>query len=277
MKIKYIFSLFLVFAFSLGPFLSESGKDENFSSLRFVVPHEEIITDTTVSIEYTDTLWVRSYMAFDFPVILKRGHDISAISLGLYFDSTFLDITGVVLGDSVPGLYYKAEDSLLLIAWSSVAPLRLQDGDTLITIKMNSLDLSALVETLRFRVRETSEFADDSAMTISDVILQMPEIDYMAPHPPDSIGENSVMIYPNPFRDYALIDFTLEMESQVKISIQNPAGSEICTLIDDIYTEGNHQVRIYSSTLGKGIYLVKFEIANSEIKGSKVFKVLNYR
>lgn len=276
MKIKHIFYLFLVSALSLGPLISVSGMDEKFSSHRDVVPNEEFITDTTVSIEYTDTLKVRSYMAFDFPVILKKGHEISAISLGFYFDSTFLDITGVVLGDSVPGLYYKAEDSLLLMAWSSVTSLKLQDGDTLITIKMNSLDLSTLVEILKLRVRETSELADDSAMTIPDVILQMPEIDYMAPHPPDSIGENSIMIYPNPFRDYALVDFTLQMESQVKISIQNPAGLYIYTLTDDIYTEGNHQVKIYSSTLGKGIYLVKFEIRNSEIQGSKVFKVLSF-
>jgi hypothetical protein len=41
------------------------------------------------------------------------------------------------------------------------------------------------------------------------------------------------------------------------------------------YPEGYHEVKIDGLEFAKGIYLLKFEIRNSEGSGEKIFKVIN--
>jgi hypothetical protein len=163
------------------------------------------------------------------------------------------------------------------MAWSSIQPLNINAGDAIINLKMRSLDLSALSKTIRLELYEFSEFADESAAVIEGVVLEIPEIEFLVPDPGDSIAGNYVSVYPNPFKDNTTIYFALKYESQVKISVFNPAGVELEMFQEKTYPEGYHEVNIDGLDLAKGVYLVKFEIRNQEASGEKLFKLFSIK
>jgi hypothetical protein len=232
-----------------------------------------IRTDPTVSIEFKDTLTLPSFTEFRMPVIMPVGHEISAISLGFYFPQEFLEIDSMEMTGVPHGYSFSVIDSLFRMAWSNVNPVNVADGGTLITLKMKTLDLSGLTGTIRLNIYELSEFADQSANIIDSVVLEIPEIEYFMPEPDDSIDGNYVRVYPNPFDDYASVNFALKEDSRVKISIFNPAGMEMMRQEAD-YLKGTHDIKLYAIDFAKGIYLMKFEIENSEGTSSKLFKLL---
>lgn len=230
-----------------------------------------------VSLVYKDTLTLPSYTAFNLPVRISSAYDISAISLGFYFPEEYIEIDTMVMIDGTQGYYYSITDSLFNMAWSNIQPLNVQAGDTIINLEMKTLDISGLSNTIRLELYELSEFADQYANIIEGVVLEIPEIEFLIPDPDDSIGGNYVSLYPNPFKDNTTIYFTLESESQVKITVFNPVGVELDMFEEKTYPEGHHEVKIDGLDLAKGIYIVKFEIRNSDASGEKLFKLLNCR
>lgn len=233
--------------------------------------------DSSVSLVYKDTLVIPSLTEFNMPVIMKSANEISAISLGFYYPEEYLEITGMELADGRQGFSYSATDGLFSVAWSDVNPISISDEGTIITLRMKSLDLAGLTGTIKFGIYELSEFADSSANVIDGVVLEIPEIQYLAPDIDDSLAGNYVYIYPNPFNDYTSINFYLKADSKVKISVFNVAGMKILQLPDATYTKGTHQVKLHAIDLSIGIYLLKFEINNEEQSSSKLIKIMSIR
>jgi hypothetical protein len=231
--------------------------------------------DPAVSLAFKDTLTLPSNKEFDFAVKMKPASEISAISLGFYFPMEYLEIIDMELANGIQGYSFNVADSIFSMAWSSINPISLPENDTIIILKMKTLDISSLSNTIKLKLRENCEFADQSANVIEDVILEIPEIKFLAPNPQDTITGFSVRVFPNPFDDFMTVDFTLKIESKVKLSLYNPDGMEVRVWEEAVYPRGNHQVRLYGSDLSKGIYLLKFEIRNSQIDSSKIIKILS--
>jgi hypothetical protein len=231
----------------------------------------------TVSLFYHDTLSIPSFTEFSIPVIMKTGHEVSAISLGFYFPQEYLEVTGVEMADGAQGYSYSTTDSLLMIAWSSVTPINILDDGTVVTLKMKSIDLSALSGTIKLGIFKPSEFADQSANVIEAVILEIPEIQYLQPDTSDSLDGNYILVYPNPFKEFTTINFYLKADSKVKISVFNPAGMKILQMPDSDYPQGTYQVYLHAVDFSKGIYVLKFEAISEENSSSKLIKILVIR
>jgi hypothetical protein len=204
---------------------------------------------------------------------MKTGHDISAISLGFVFPEEYLEITGMEMAGGVQGYSYNVTDSLFQMAWSAVNPINIADNGMVISLEMRSKDLSDLDGTIRLELGATSEFADDSANIIENVVLQIPEISLPVP---DTMS-NFVKVYPNPFRDDAVVEFYLELECQVKIDICNAAGAYIMNVAEGSFPMGLHQVSLAAINFKKGVYILKFESNDGTRAESKLIKIIPYR
>ncbi len=232
---------------------------------------------TAVSLVYKDTITVPSFTTFDLPVKILGTYNISAISLGFYFPDEYLEIDTMSLIDGRLGYYYNITDSLFRVSWSDITPISAESNDTLLVLKINTLDISALSNTIRLGLYNLSEFADENANVIENVVLEIPEIEYLKPDPGDSIYGNYVAVYPNPFKDYTVVNFSLKMESQVKMTLYNTAGISIFFLDEKTFPEGPNEIRIDGLDLAKGVYFLKFELSNPEMSGSLMFKLVNCR
>jgi len=233
--------------------------------------------DTTVSLVYDDTLIVQSYSDFDVDVKIQSGKKISAISLGLFFSDQYLRVDSVILTGVAQGYFYSVNDSLVTLAWSNVVPIDIPDNGTLITLKMKSLDLTALASSLKFEVDVNSEFADESANVIDGVVLILPEIYWPAPDPEDTLSGKYVKVYPNPFKENTIVEFYLESDSHVKITLCNVAGESLSPFADASYAKGFHQVPVSVVNFSKGIYLLKFEADDGVKAWSALIKIMSIR
>jgi len=233
------------------------------------------VLDTSVTLTYNDTLSLPSGKDFELNVRMKPAAQVSAISLGFYFPKEFLAVDSMKLMEDRGGYHMMVEDSLFRMVWSDINPITLDDNDTIITLYMRSLDLSALSNTIKLEIYEMSEFADASAMVIEDVILEIPEIKYFSTGPDDTISGYSVRLYPNPFNEYTAVDITLKSESLISMSVYSRDGKEVLSWEEQSYPKGNHLLKIYEADLSKGIYFLKVWIKNDEISATKLIKMMS--
>ena len=77
-------------------------------------------------------------------------------------------------------------------------------------------------------------------------------------------------VYPNPFRNQLNIDFGVNQQGKVKISLLNLLGQEISSIEESTFTSGNHSITFNASGLMPGIYFLKMESGN----GTDVKKVV---
>jgi hypothetical protein len=229
----------------------------------------------TVSLLFKDTLSLPSLTEFDLQVKMKTGYEISAISLGFYYPQEYLEITDLILADSVQGFNYSDTNGLVIIAWSDINPITILDEGTILTLRMKTMDMAGLEGTIKLGIYELSEFADKSANIIEGVELEIPEIQYLAPDTIDTIPGNHVKVYPNPFKDYTGIYFSLENDSKVRISFYDLAGRPMGPADETDYIKGSYQLKPYSLDFPKGVYLMKFEIINEEKSSSELIKLIS--
>lgn len=81
-----------------------------------------------------------------------------------------------------------------------------------------------------------------------------------------------IKIYPNPFRDWARIEFNLESDSWVRLSIFNALGSEIKVLTNQRLRTGEHSLSFDASQLPVGAYFYRLQIEN-QAKTKRMIKL----
>jgi hypothetical protein len=78
--------------------------------------------------------------------------------------------------------------------------------------------------------------------------------------------------YPNPFNPSTTIAFSLPQEVHVAIKVYNVLGTEVATLVNDVYAAGTHEVEFNASELGSGIYY--YTINSGNFKSTKKLVLL---
>ena len=73
----------------------------------------------------------------------------------------------------------------------------------------------------------------------------------------DVVPQRSALLqnYPNPFNAKTTIEFFLDKEGHVKLSIYDILGREIVTLVDKKMPVGLHTIQYDAETLPSGVYL----------------------
>jgi hypothetical protein len=91
------------------------------------------------------------------------------------------------------------------------------------------------------------------------------------PNPNQNINHNqnnkqpvkfSVSNYPNPFNPSTKINFTLPLNTNVRITIYNSIGQEILELVNGNYEAGSHMVLFDGKNFSSGIYFYSVEAGN---------------
>lgn len=78
--------------------------------------------------------------------------------------------------------------------------------------------------------------------------------------------------YPNPFASRTTIEFKLEKENRVRLSIFNTLGGQVEVLFDKRLPSGAHQVPFDGSRLPAGAYIYRLQVGN-QVKTKRMVKV----
>jgi len=86
---------------------------------------------------------------------------------------------------------------------------------------------------------------------------------------PDLFEE--LLITPNPAKDFATINFTLNESAEVNIQVYNVIGQSVMEVFDGTQYPGYHQIEVDAAKLRPGIYFVRV-MANDEVRTMRFAK-----
>ena len=78
--------------------------------------------------------------------------------------------------------------------------------------------------------------------------------------------------YPNPFNPTTVISWQLPVSTPVKLTVYNPAGQKIATLVNERLSTGFHQIEFDASILASGLYIYRLE-AGKYVETKKMFLI----
>jgi hypothetical protein len=99
------------------------------------------------------------------------------------------------------------------------------------------------------------------------VILDSPEI---------SNNQIHLENYPNPFSESTTIEFNLEANCEVRLSVFNFLGQEVAVLVNQFLPAGQHSAKFDGTNLPQGTYFYKLQ-AGGEVWTGKVLLINNWR
>ena len=83
----------------------------------------------------------------------------------------------------------------------------------------------------------------------------------------NKLNEESNLLgnYPNPFNPTTTINFSIQNNSQVKLTIYNIKGQKLKTLTNNLYEKGYHSIIWYgnddfNNSVGSGVYMYKLNV-----------------
>ena len=75
---------------------------------------------------------------------------------------------------------------------------------------------------------------------------------------------NSIQLFPNPVKDRATLNYTLDQQSVVSIDVYNIIGNKVKTIVPGIQNSGEHTIDLnFDSKPANGIYFIKLNAGNS--------------
>lgn len=77
--------------------------------------------------------------------------------------------------------------------------------------------------------------------------------------------------YPNPFNPTTKIDFSLEKQQQVRLSVYNVLGQEVKVLVNDVRPGGLNTVTFDASSLSSGLYFYRLQVNQTVLTKKMLF------
>jgi flagellar hook assembly protein FlgD len=71
--------------------------------------------------------------------------------------------------------------------------------------------------------------------------------------------------YPNPFNAQTNIDFDLDKDSRVELSVYDITGAKVTTLVDGELEAGNHSITWDAAEVASGVYYYKMRSNGEEL------------
>ncbi len=78
----------------------------------------------------------------------------------------------------------------------------------------------------------------------------------------EMVQDHSIKVYPNPFADFTNLEFSLDETSVVKVDVCNFLGKTVYSEATREYPAGSHNIRINSSSMSSGVYIIKLTVDN---------------
>ena len=78
--------------------------------------------------------------------------------------------------------------------------------------------------------------------------------------------------YPNPFNPKTIIEYSTPSNTHISLKVYDILGNEIAELVNELKSEGMHQVEFNAEKLPSGVYIYTIK-ANDYIKSNKMLLI----
>lgn len=228
----------------------------------------------SVFLAYNDTLSVSSNDEFDLPVRIQSGVKVGAISLGFYYPQQYFEIQNIQLAEGGQDIIYKAEEGLVKIAWCNLNPLNLNNQDIVLIIKMKALDLTGMNSAIRLGLFEESALANENAINLEGIVLEIPEIQLKVTGIEDFPGNIPFSVFPTIFRGSEPVRLTLNGNYHLTVDLVNYLGQQVERVAENNFSSGSHVMPLNLLDYQPGIYLLRITARNNANTYTSVVKMV---
>jgi len=105
--------------------------------------------------------------------------------------------------------------------------------------------------------------ADPIPSTFKAILVQYRDLTGLAVEPNEAKIATKFALhqnYPNPFNPTTTINFSLERQQQVRLSVYNVLGHEVKVLVNDVRPGGLNTITFDASSLSSGLYFYKLQV-----------------
>lgn len=231
-------------------------------------------SSASVGLVHEGSMQVESLSEFDFPVKLKTGMQVGAISLGFYFPQEYLEITGAQLANGINNFSWTASDGLFLMGWCDPIALNINNDEVVVILKMKAKDLSGLTAGIALDIYEDCEFADALATPNDGAVVSIPTINSPLTGIRPVNNLTGLSVSPNPAKDQTVVSFSLENQGTIRMVLIDMIGNQVMEVATGEFAAGNHKVAFSASTLKPGIYFLKLATTGNGQSVSEMIKVV---
>ena len=214
------------------------------------------------------------------PVRVVEAYKVGAVSIVLNFNSDLTDIKDVVMNDPNNGNFsWAVKGNELRIGWYSTSALKLDAGETLLTLFVKSKVTNAKQEAIQFELAANplNELADGSYKVIDDAQLSIAALKVstlpIAKNETTNATINMIN-YPNPFNDYTIINYTLPYDGKVVLIINNLLGETMMIPVNEMQTKGEHSLKLRTETFKNGMYMATIKLISSNGDLGRTIKII---
>jgi hypothetical protein len=202
--------------------------------------------------------------------VLTNGKSLGALQLDLKYDTAYLEFKNVEVTDKIMKWTSYLNPSNGLLSW----------GGADLT-NSNLLVDGELAFTLQFVAKKPQDSWATAAIWTSEKYVGDDKAKDMVITPAMGIIEvrrkgivamkdiSSLLVFPNPATDYVQIQFKVEEESNVNLSLYNEVGQLIQTILDTKMPKGSYTYTPSLERLSNGTYILTLK-TNKDILDSKL-------
>jgi hypothetical protein len=223
----------------------------------------------SVTLQKGEELLVNADETIDLPVKAVSAMQVGAISLIMDYPADMVQVENVFLKDNPDqNADFNIVDGMLVIAWNSVNPVSMEAGEAVLTVRLKMLADMNEGEPCYFELASTplNELADGDMQVINNASLVMDGLKLKGSVTGVGITERSAEMlmtcYPNPFRDNAIIKYTLPEEGRVNLEVTGVLGNRIDILTNQQQTAGEYMMDLDGTNLITGVYQVTLRFKN---------------
>jgi len=221
-------------------------------------------SESFTNLQKEEVVQVNNSQEIEIPIRVNDMLSLGAVSLNLSYNQSLVEVTEVT--SKLEGINYNIVNGKVMVAWSNVSPVTLQNNDILLTLKVKAKDAISSSDNI-FSYGDNTEFADGNGRIVHFSALKVNALE-------TNTNNNGISVYPNPYRDNAVVDYTLVESGSVKLSIYNSVGQRLNVLVDEYKSAGNYKLNLNTLDLPNGIYSCEIIINGETSKYKKVIKLV---
>ena len=224
------------------------------------IPSTGKLFSQRVELSAAGIIEVKPGQVFELPV--KAGNDIniSAISLVVPYPQDLIEIQDVQISQGEPA--FNILPGQVRIAWSELKAMSLKEGETLLTLKIRAKETFTADQSIDLHPNLESELADDmgKAIPLAELTSLTIKLNWL-----NDNNEliNSCKVYPNPAKEFVMVDLQLSSSVDFGIHMLDIMGREVKVIPVQRFEKGNAQVMIQTKDLVEGIYTIKLTLTSN--------------
>ena len=236
-------------------------------------------SSSTMDLVYAGNRQISNNQEFDLPVNMVSASEVGAVSLILNFPADMVEVQDVTMEGAGGQLDWAVKGNELRIGWNSPVPAYLSAGSELVTLKLKTTEAFTTGNSIRLTLAANplNELADGMYDVIGNAVLGVDVIEASTTGTPELDPASyalSLSSYPNPFKNFTTITYTLPFDGQVTLEVYNFLGMKVEKLVSEEQTAGNHVVRFNTAGMESGVYTATLVLKSNENQLFRTIKLV---